>query len=48
MLAPRGVSLSFQEFSIGSSNFEAWRSGFHGEALANYIETLARYPKLAA
>jgi hypothetical protein len=48
MLAPRGVSPSFQEFSIGSSNFEAWRSVFIEKAFGNHIETLARYPKLAA
>ena len=45
MLAPRGVSPSFQEFSIGSSNFEAWRSGFHGASSWKLHRNIGSLPK---
>jgi hypothetical protein len=45
MLAPRGVSPSFQEFSIGSSNFKAWRSGFHRESFWKLHRNIGSLPK---
>ena len=48
MLAPSVVYPSFQEFGIGSSDFEAWRSGFHREYSWKLHRNIGSLPKIGS